>query len=226
MAILVNDPFTRSVGADGGGTEPQSGLTYGVSVQGSSDLTVDGSRLKGFVNANNNRIRADLGINRSDGRMEMTVRAEAIDKQWEWMLGIRGTDAANGGLCARMVVTTAEVVRGHFRWRNGSTDTDVTTIADVSGAPAFVANTDWRIIFECQSAGGSNKDLRMKIYRLADGEPGSWTFTTTTSSGPDTAGSLFLQMTCSLATSNMFIDDLKFTEFETGYGLGMMGFRG
>jgi hypothetical protein len=191
MTVVAADTFTRTTSGTADLGTADTGGAWTATRQGSSTFLCDGSRATITCLATGNTQRAVLdGVSQLDSDTTVTIRTSAIDRQWEFLLGARSTGLDTDGLFAHVLITTAEVVRGNFIKRVASTQSIVTgsAVTDVSGAPAWAANTDWNLRFRIVQGAGSNKDLKMKVWRAADAEPSTWAFEVTTTEGTDSAG--------------------------------------
>jgi len=83
--------------------------------------------------------------------------------------------------------------------RIGQTDTASGLFADLDTGLTFTPGNSF--VLRVQLQGASPTTIRVKAWRLGGSEPTAWSLTTTTSSGPQTAGSLGIR-TVNTSTTN------------------------
>ena len=92
----------------------------------------------------------------------------------------------------------------------GQTDTASGLFADFDTGLAFTPGNSF--VLRVQLQGASPTTIRVKAWRLGTSEPAAWSLTTTTSSGPQTAGSLGIRtVNTSTTTSTLPFDNLLAT---------------
>jgi len=208
VAVTVaQDAFSRTL--SGGWGTASTGGAWSVVAGSASNFAVNGT--KGTIVTPSGGVEqiahlAAVSERDLDAQVEVTFPS-AVSSGGVWAYLVLRRQSNGGGANDRIGLFVDSRNKLFIR---GQTRSATALFADFDTGLAFTSGNSF--VLRVQLQGASPTTIRVKAWRLGTSEPAAWSLTTTTSSGPQTAGSLGIRtVNTSTTTSTLPFDNLLAT---------------